>query len=545
MPVVTATILSNGKAIPPHWDVLSIDICREVGRIPSAAVRIADGDAAQQQFAVSNEAFWAPGAAIEIKLRYETQEDVTVFRGVVMRHGVEASASGSVLVVTCKDAAARLTAARRSAVFRDKSDSAILKELITAADLELGSIPDTSPTHAEMVQYDCTPWDFICSRADVQGLLVAVEDGKVWMKKMAVPGSPQHHLRYGLDEIFDLEIEADASHQPEAVESVAWDLKQHQPTSASKAEDVQLSPGNLDGAKLGEAVGNGTRRLCHPVPLAEEELAAWANAGMARSRMALLRGRLSIPGDGAFKLLDVVRISGVGQRFNGKAVLTGLRHRVDAAGWLTDVQFGISPERFVQKPDILDAPAAGLLPAVNGLQIGIVADFEEDPDKELRCKVILPGVDAKKDAAVWARLAGPDAGSGRGYLFRPEPNDEVVVGFLNGDPRCPVILGSLFGSKNPPPEALGPIDDKNEKRGIVTKKGLKIGFVDGDETSLYIETKKAKVLLDDGNETLSLTDKHGNSITLDKDGIVIKSAKALTLEAADAVQIKGSEVDVK
>ena len=57
MPVVTATILSDGNPIPPPWDVLSIDICREVGRIPSAEIRITDGDAAQQRFAISNEAF--------------------------------------------------------------------------------------------------------------------------------------------------------------------------------------------------------------------------------------------------------------------------------------------------------------------------------------------------------------------------------------------------------------------------------------------------------------------------------------------------------
>ena len=68
-----------------------------------------------------------------------------------MRHGVEASTSGSVLVVACKDAAARLTAARKSAVFRDKSDSAIMKELITAASLELGAIPDVLRDRLEVI----------------------------------------------------------------------------------------------------------------------------------------------------------------------------------------------------------------------------------------------------------------------------------------------------------------------------------------------------------------------------------------------------------
>lgn len=545
MPVVTSTISSGGSVLDATCEVLSIDIRKEVDRLPHAEVRIIDGDAAQRKFKASNGSFWKPGATIEIKLRYEGGQDQTVFHGVVVRHAVEVTAQGSVLIVGCKDAAVCLTAARKSAVFQKKTDDKIIKELVEAAGLECGSIPTTKPAHPEMVQYQCTPWDFILSRADAQGLLTVVESGKLSMSAMKISGKPEYKFEYGITEIYELEIEADASYQPQAVKSVAWDPKKQQPTAVSEAQNVQLSPGNLDGAKLGEAMGTGTRMLSHPVPISEDELQAWADAEMARSRMGLLRGRIVVPGIGGIKLLDVISIEGVGDRFNGDTVVTGLRHRVDARSWQTDVQFGLSPERFARKPDILDAPAAGLLPAIAGLQIGIVADFEEDPDNELRLKVIIPGVDAKKSAAVWARLATPEAGKGRGYFFRPEANDEVVVGFLNCDPRCPVILGSLFGSKNTPPEAMGELSAENEKRGIVTKKGTKIGFVDGDDASVFIETEKAKLLLDDGEEKLSLSDQHGNSITLDKDGIVIKSAKALSIEAEKAVQIKGSEVNVK
>jgi Rhs element Vgr protein len=546
MPAVTATILSNGRVLDPACEVLSIDIRREVDRIPQAEVRLIDGSAAQQRFALSDTKFWEPGAEIEIKLRYEGQRDERVFKGVVVRHGVEASSSGSTLVIGCKDAAVRLTAARQSSVFRSMTDGAIIQKILQDAGLEIGRIADTRPEHPEMVQYHCSPWDFMLSRADAQGLLVLAEDGKISARKIAIQGEPRHRFSYGISEIFDLEIEADAGQQPESVESLGWDAKKQQPTEASRAKKVQLTPGNLDGERLGKALGNGTRRLCHPVPLAADELQAWADAGMARSRMALLRGRLAIPGSAEIGLLDVISIQGVGERFNGKTLVTGLRHRLDAAGWQTDVQFGLPAEGFAQRPHILDAPAAGLLPAVSGLQLGVVADFEEDPDKELRVKVVLPGIDSKKSAAVWARLAAPEAGKGRGYFFRPEPKDEVVVAFLNGDPRCPVILGALYGSKNEPPSAMGALDDKNEKRGIVTRKGSVIGFVDGDEASVFIQTPKGgKLLLDDGEESISLSDKHGNSITMSKDGIVVKSAKELNLEADQAVQIKGSEVNVK
>ena len=92
---------------------------------------------------------------------------------------------------------------------------------------------------------------------------------------------------------------------------------------------------------------------------------------------------------------------------------------------------------------------------MHGLQIGVVADFVEDKTGELLIKVLLPSVDMQTTSAVWAQLASPDAGPARGFYFRPEPKDEVVVGFLNSDPRCPVIVGSLFTSKNAAPTAMG------------------------------------------------------------------------------------------
>jgi Rhs element Vgr protein len=395
-----------------------------------------------------------------------------------------------------------------------------------------------------MVQYYSTAWDFILSRADAQGMLLVVDDGKVSLAKMEISGGPKHRFEYGMSKIYDVEIEADAGGQYEGVESVAWDPKEHKLTPASQAKSVSVSPGNLDGGKLGKAIGNDTFTLSHPVPVSPDELQAWADARMARSRMALCRGRIGVEGFADIKLLDVMEVAGIGKRFNGKTLVTGVSQRVDSSGWRTDVQFGLPPEGFSRSEGIADAPAAGLLPAVTGLQIGLVADLA-DPDGELRVKVILPAVDPEK-GVVWARLSSPDAGKDRGYFFRPEVGDEVVVGFFNSDPRYPVILGALFGSKNTAASAMGEADEKNEKKGIVTKKGTMIGFTDGDKATVFIETQnKNKLLIDDDAEEISLSDQHGNKITMNKDGIVLKSAKDLKLDVTGNVEIKGSKVDVK
>lgn len=549
MSVVTTTILSAGRPMNPAYELLSVDIIKEVNRIPSAQLMLLDGDAAQQRFAISDDDFFEPGKVIEIKLRHEDAPDqeATVFKGIVVGQGVEANEQGSLLTVELKDATVKLTFNRKSGVYRDQTDDKIMGQIISNSGLKKGKIETPLTHHRELVQYYCTDWDFLLSRAEADGLILAVDDGVVSLVNIGIQGLVKHRFEYGLSEIFNFEIEADSQSQYPAVQSIAWDVKSQSLTKAIQAKDVKLSQGNLDGSKVAQAIGVEICGLTNPVPLDPKELQAWSDAIMARSRMAMIRGRIAVPGSGAIKLLDVMEIAGIGKRFNGKTVVTGVRHRVDHQGWQTDVQFGLSPERLAERRDVVDVPAAGLLPAVNGLQIGIVGQFEEDPQKEFRVKVILPGIASNEQGAVWARLASPDAGKERGYFFRPEPGDEVVVGFLNDDPRQAIILGALYSSKNTPPQDLLKLTKENRAKAIVTKKGTMIGFTDDSKSSVFIKTPASnKILLDDEVQAIQITDQHGNSIKMSQAGIEIKSAKDMKIDAASGnVEIKGQKVDVQ
>lgn len=570
MPALTPTILCDGSPLDPAYVPLSIDITRDLDRIPVCELRVLDGNVAARQFALSDSGSFDPGKSVEIKLRYEGQADATVFKGVVVCQGLTASSAGSVLQVRCKDAAVKLSTARQSAVFRDLSDSEIIQQLIQDAGLTLGDVPSTQPQHKEMVQYRCTAWDFMLSRADAMGLLVNVTDGTISLHAMQVPGSAALRLEYGIDEIYSFDLEANAELQHEGVASTAWDPKQQQATPATQAAAVQAAMGDFDAAALASTLGTGTCSLSHPVALPSDELQAWADARLARNRLALIRGRVAVPGRADVALMDGIELASVGKHYSGTSVITGIRHRVDVSGWRTDLQLGLSPTWFAKRASIAEPAAGGLLPPISGLQIGVVAAFEDDPDKEYRVKVQIPGIDAGSDNAVWAQLAAPEAGLGRGYYFRPEAGDEVVLGFLNNDPRRPVIVGALFGSKNTPPASMGEPSDANEQRGIVSKKGTTIGFVDRDKASVFIATaQNNKLLLDDDGESISLSDQHGNEITMSKDGIVLRSKAAVRIEAdkdialqsskdtvlksdaglqidaSQAVAIKGSQVDVK
>jgi len=543
---IVATILSADTPIDSGYEVVSIDVRREVNRIPSATLVLLDGNAATGTFALSDEAYFEPGREVEIKVRYESQtKDATLFKGRVVRQAIEANPHASVLRVELRNAAVRLAQARKSRVFRKQTDADVIRTLVEEAGLTAGKIDSTEPKHPELVQYHCTDWDFILSRADTQGLLAVAGDAGVSARKVDVSGSATVAFEYGISEIYDVEFEADASHQYSTVKSRGWSIDQQEPVESSDAKAFAVAQGNLDGKALAEAVGFGAYALFHPVPVAREELQAWADARLQRSRLSMLRGRLATPGRSDVALLDLVSIDGIGDRFNGKALVTGVRDRVDPAGWRTDFQFGLSPRSFSSEDGIRDAPAAGLLPSVSGLHVGVVADFAEDPDKQLRVKVTLPGIESAPDA-VWARLAAPDAGKDRGFFFRPETGDEVVIGFFNDDPRQPVILGSLYSSKNAPPDPFASLTKKNVSKGIVTSGGTKIAFTDDSKAAVLLETAgERRILLDDDGERIVIADRHGNTITLDKDGIAIASAKDLKLDAKGDVVITGSKVDVK
>lgn len=53
-------------------------------------------------------------------------------------------------------------------------------------------------------------------------------------------------------------------------------------------------------------------------------------------------------------------------------------------------------------------------------------------------------------ASCWARVAQLSAGSRWGSHFVPEPGQEVLVEFLNGDPDRPVVVGALYNRDNQP-----------------------------------------------------------------------------------------------
>src|SRR5690606_2497379 len=90
---------------------------------------------------------------------------------------------------------------------------------------------------------------------------------------------------------------------------------------------------------------------------------------------------------------------------------------------------------------------------------------------------------AGQDASIWARVAVPFAGESYGAFMLPAIDEEVLVTFVNGDPRMPVVVGSLWNGSAAPPESL-PGDDV-DRWTVVGRAGTRIAVIEergGDAT---------------------------------------------------------------
>jgi len=196
-----------------------------------------------------------------------------------------------------------------------------------------------------------------------------------------------------------------------------------------------------------------------------------------------------------------------------------------------------------------------LLGNMQGVFIGIVTD-NMDPEKCGRVKVKLPVLNDQTELD-WARVTTLMGGSERGTLFVPEVGDEVLVAFQMGDIREPIVIGSLWSKKNPPPPGK---DDKNNIRKIKSRAGHEIILDDTDgDGKLTLKTKKGHQLeLADKQDTIVLKEQSGQNVITIKGGsansievtsgqtkIMLNNKGDVSIESMKAIKLKSTQVAIE
>lgn len=532
--LVAVKITAAGKGLDTSWQVVAIDVWTGVNKLPRARLVISDGDPGAETFPISETSALIPGATLEVALGYAT-DTVPVFTGVIQRQGIDVSQNGpSRLIVEATDAALAMTLARGNAIFENATDSDVITQLIQKSGLT-PKVTSTSAVQPAIVQYYASDWDLMLIRAQLNSMVTTVANGVVTVAPPDTGAAPVLTLTYG-DSILDFRAAVDAATQFKAstLKSFAWDPATQKLAQSGTASTNVTAPGNLTPDDLAKAFPVAEAPQQTAGTLAPADLTNWSSAELMIGRLAKIQGQVRFQGNALAVPGAMVTLAGLGDRFNGDAYVSGVHHHVSEGLWTTETEIGLSPRWFSETaPNVEAPPAAGQLPAVANLQTGLVLKTDGDPEGEYRVQVQLPLLQAGT-LGLWARLGSFYASNAVGAEFYPEVGDEVVVAFMNGDPRFPVILGSLYSKKNPPPV---PPDAKNSQKTITTKAKLKIDFFE-ELPAIEISTPgKQSVRLDDKAKTVTVKDMNGNTVTLAQSGVSIASAAKISLSAKTDVEI--------
>jgi Rhs element Vgr protein len=535
--LVTQKILIEGSELSNAYSVINIIVEKEINRIPTAKIILLDGDPASQDFELSNQDLFLPGKQVEIKAGYHSSEE-TIFKGIVVKHGLKIRSNQSFLMVECKDKAVKLTIGRKSKYFYESKDSDIVDEIIGTYGLEK-DIEATAVQHKELVQYNVSDWDFCVTRAQANGKVCMVDDGKISVKKPDTSATEVETVSFGAT-MLDFDVVMDARNQFQKVTSYGWNAADQEIMEMEASDPAVNLNGNVSVGDLAGVIGLSDLELKNGGASPDVTLQAWADAKTLFNQFSKTRGRVKFQGIPGVKPGTMLKLEGVGDRFNGKVYVSAIRHQITEGNWTVDAQFGINPTWFSETVNINDTPASGLLAAVNGLQVGIVTQLESDPNGENRILVRLPIIDTSEQG-IWARVSTLDAGDNRGSFFLPEISDEVIVGFINGSPNDPIVLGMMNSSAKPAP--LTASDDNHEK-GFVTRSEMKFIFND-DKKSVILETPAGKkITVDEDAGIIQIEDENSNKMTMDSSGIAMESQGDISIKAMGDIKIEGINITI-
>jgi uncharacterized protein involved in type VI secretion and phage assembly len=188
---------------------------------------------------------------------------------------------------------------------------------------------------------------------------------------------------------------------------------------------------------------------------------------------------------------------------------------------------------------------------IPGLLCAVVTDNQDEKGlNRVQVKYVVPSGEI---LSAWARMMTKMGGPEMGLTCLPEPDDEVLLRFVNGQPDQPVIIGAVHNGKDVIPFDNG--DGKNDERIWYSRSDHHIIFNDGDGAEfVQVETKDGKTnfKMDTASETIDffavkdIVLKIGNNLLLDAGTDVVITAGANYTHQAGSNQemTAGSNIDI-
>jgi phage baseplate assembly protein gpV len=463
---------------------------------------------------------------------FSDKKKKTLFKGIIK--AVEKVQNGNSLTIKieCKDIAYEMTLPSTAPETNNQTFEDKLQ--LFAKKLQLNDELSGKEWGKEKITHNSTtlPWDFVLAYLDSVGVFVSIKNGEFnGVDLLKSPPAEKYFAENGIN-VFSFTGKSDETKKLKKAIIEHWDPATQKNIKVEEEQEA-INPFEkiikLNENRFSEAT---VKRMLKTI--------------LKKSELQTINGKVQTFGNLQAHTGDFIKCNKVNEKIDNKPIIiSAIEHTIEHGCWKTEYTLGFEGEQSFAETATKQTPSPqaqmGQTNAISGLQIGVVVQIEEDPNKEFRIKVRIPAL-SEKGEGVWARLATLNASSEMGSFFIPSVDDEVILGCLGNNPDTPVILGSLYSSAKKMPFE---IKKENYVKGFVTKEGTRV-ILDDEKKFIELSTKKGnKLLISDEKKGFVLEDENKNKIIMNQDGITIESCKDFKIKATGDVKIEGVGCNVK
>jgi len=466
-----------------------------------------------------------------IEVLYDTK---VLFKGEITSLEPDFSQDGRVtFVLRGYDLSHRLHRGRKTIAHMNTDDAALVKAIAGDTSVGLTITSDAAAVSYEYIlQHNQTDMEFLLSLAERAGYYLYTTQGKLMFKK-AGTNTTGPDLEWG-STLISFQPRWAGTHQAESFEVYGWDNVTKAEITATATPDTSWKQASMSKTG-GDLAKTGFKNEATGIIVSQPVVSVDAATAMAKSLSHEVGSRFIQAegicfGDPTLLAGTMVKISGVGTRFAGKYYVTAATHVYREGRY--EISFSVTGQEPNTIRNLLsDGDSREPQGYVRGPMIGLVTNLNDDKDLG-RFKVTFPSLgkspDKKAIESNWVRVASPMAGKATGVMYMPELNDEILVGFEQGDMNRPYMIGALWNSTDKPPESIKKIfaSNKVNLRVIQSRSGHKFVFDDTmGEEQIYIYDKTGK------NKITIFTKTNTMEIEMQKDINITSKTGNITLAA--------------
>ena len=489
------------------------------------------------------------GSTLEVKLGATDQNTTqTLFKGEIVTLEPSFESGSVAMVVRAYDQSHRMMRSRKLRAFNQQSIGDIAQKLCSENGISLAVADSPGGPLDYVIQHNESDWDFMWRLLDRIGFEFVLDDTNASIGKPGVH-SDEVELKFP-DDIPSFRPRITAVQQVDSVTVHGFDHNAKSKIVSESSSPGQVTSAGIDrdsvtglfGESKIEIVGQSFRSQEEADKMSQSQLDQLANAYVAAVG--------ETDGNPAIKAGVKLKISGVGASFSGTYRAVRVEHTISSGGAYTTKFFNSIGDHTL----IGQSGGAGGGTHIDSLIGGIVTN-NNDPDQMGRVKVKLPAVDEQE--SFWAPVALPAAGNERGLSMLPVPDEQVIVGFENGDPSYPYVLGSVFNGSDQPGSELAVNDGsyamKSDHKALFAAKeditirtdgGKMIIQVKGGEITETVNAGQGGQGSYTGQFDGEFKVKATQGITVESNMQVEIKAPMITIEAQGPLQIKGNPVQI-